>query len=61
MKKYRWGLRNVIKKGNFITSNNKKIAEIKGDELHHLGWWSWTAAKHINHIAKELGLKPIQY
>jgi len=62
MKKYKWGMRNVRKQGNFIVcGNNKKVAEIRGNELHHLGWWCWSYSKHINYIARELKLKSIEY
>ena len=61
MNKYKWGMRNVKKEGNFILTNNTRVAEIKGNELHHLGWWSWTYSKHIKHIARELGLKSIEH
>ena len=61
MKKYKWGMRNIRKEGNFILTNNTRVAEIKGNELHHLGWWSCTCSKHIKHIARELKLKSIEY
>ena len=43
-----------------IWSYSTKVAEIKGGELHQLGWWSVTTQKHINYAAKELGLKLIK-
>ena len=43
-----------------IWSYSTKVAEIKGGELHQLGWWSVTTQKHINYVAKELGLKLIK-
>lgn len=51
--KYRQNLR---REGNFIISYTTKVAEIKGNELHQLGWWSVTTQKHINYAANELGL-----
>tara|TARA_R110001606_G_C14947832_1_gene600142 strand:- start:163 stop:345 length:183 start_codon:yes stop_codon:yes gene_type:complete len=51
---------NLRKKSNFIISYTTKVAEIKGDELHQLGYWSVTTQKHINYAAKELGLKLIK-
>jgi hypothetical protein len=51
---------NLKKDGNFIKSYNTEVAEIKGDELHQLGYWSTTTQKHINFAAKELGLKLIK-
>ena len=51
---------NLRKEGNFIISYTTKVAEIKGDELHQLGYWSVTTQKHINYAAKELGLTLIK-
>jgi hypothetical protein len=51
---------NLRKEGNFIISYTTKVAEIKGSELHQLGWWSVTTQKHINYAAKELGLTLIK-
>ena len=47
---------NLRKEGNFIISYTTKVAEIKGNELHQLGYWSVTTQKHINYASKELGL-----
>jgi hypothetical protein len=55
--KYKQNLRVV---DNFIISYTTKVAEIKGNELHQLGWWSVTTQKHINYAASELGLKLIK-
>tara|TARA_R110000787_G_C13069414_1_gene408798 strand:- start:61 stop:243 length:183 start_codon:yes stop_codon:yes gene_type:complete len=52
---------NLRKVGNFIISYTTKVAEIKGDELHQLGYWSVTTQNHINFAAKELGLTLIKY
>ena len=51
---------NLKREGNYIISYTTKVAEIKGDELHQLGWWSTTTQKHINYAAKELGLKLVK-
>ena len=56
--KYKQNLRVV---DNFIISYTTKVAEIKGNELHQLGWWSVTTQKHINYAASELGLKLIKW
>ena len=56
-KKYK---QNLTKDGNFITSYTTKVAEIKGSELHQLGYWSVTTQKHINYAASELGLTLIK-
>ena len=52
---------NLKQEGNFIISYTTKVAEIKGDELQQLGYWSVTTQKHINFAAKELGLTLIKY
>ena len=44
----------------FVISYTTKVAEVKGDELHQLGYWSMTTQKHINYAAKELNLKLIK-
>ena len=51
---------NLRKEGNFIISYTTKVDEIKGNELHQLGWWSVTTQKHINYAAAELGLTLIK-
>tara|TARA_R110002096_G_scaffold387126_1_gene581283 strand:+ start:1928 stop:2110 length:183 start_codon:yes stop_codon:yes gene_type:complete len=51
---------NLRREGNFIISYTTKVAEIKGDELHQLGYWSVTTQKHINYAAKELELTLIK-
>lgn len=51
---------NLKREGNYIISYTTKVAEIKGNELHQLGWWSTTTQKHINYAAKELNLKLIK-
>ncbi len=44
----------------FVISYDTKVAEVKGDELCQLGWWSVTTQKHINYAARELNLKLIK-
>jgi hypothetical protein len=39
-----------------VYSYSTRVAQIRGTELHQLGWWSMTTQKHINYVAKELGL-----
>jgi hypothetical protein len=51
---------NLRLEGNYIISYTTKVAEIKGTELHQLGWWSVTTQKHINYAAKELELTLIK-
>tara|TARA_R110000744_G_scaffold327818_1_gene433528 strand:+ start:1329 stop:1511 length:183 start_codon:yes stop_codon:yes gene_type:complete len=47
---------NLKVEGNYIISYTTKVAEIKGNDLMQLGWWSVTTQKHINYAAKELQL-----
>ena len=51
---------NLRQEGNFIISYTTKVAEIKGNQLHQLGYWSKTTQKHINYAAKELDLKLVK-
>ncbi len=51
---------NLYKNGNDIYSYNTKVAEIKGNKLHQLGYWSVTTQKHINYVANELSLSLIK-
>tara|TARA_R110001583_G_scaffold40461_2_gene129228 strand:- start:109 stop:288 length:180 start_codon:yes stop_codon:yes gene_type:complete len=51
---------NLRQEGNFIISYTTKVAEIKGNELHQLGYWSVTTQKHINYAASELNLNLIK-
>jgi len=46
--------------GNFVISYTTRVAEINGDKLIQLGWWSVTTQKHINYAANELGLTLIK-
>ena len=46
--------------GNFVISYTTRVAEIKGDKLMQLGYWSVTTQKHINYAAKELDLELIK-
>jgi len=57
LKKYKQNLRI---EGNTVYSYNTQVAEIKGTELHQLGYWSMTTQKHINYVAKELTLTLIK-
>jgi len=41
----------------YVYSYDTKVAEIKDDGLHQLGWWSVTTQKHINYAAAELNLE----
>ena len=43
----------------FVYSYNTRVAEVRGDELHQLGWWSMTTQKHINYASRQLGINII--
>ena len=47
---------NLRMDGSNVWSYSTRVAEIKGSELHQLGYWSMTTQKHINFAASELGL-----
>ena len=55
--KYQMNLRYMYP---FVYSYDTKVAEVKNDELHQLGWWSVTTQMHINYAARELNLKLIK-
>lgn len=48
--------------GDKVYSYNTLVAEINTDtrELKQLGYWSVTTQKHINYVARELGLKLVK-
>ncbi len=52
--RYKENLRQV---GDDIYSYSTKVATIHQDKLIQHGWWSVTTQKHINYVAKELGLE----
>ena len=54
LKKYKENL-SII--GNQVWSYQTHVATIKDSNLIQLGYWSQTTQKHINYVAKELGLK----
>ena len=58
--RYKENLRQV---GNDIYSYSTHVATIEYDDNYHQtgnliqhGWWSVTTQKHINYVARELGL-----
>ncbi len=53
LKRYKQNLRI---EGNKVWSYTTHVATIDGDNLNQLGYWSMTTQKHINYVAKELGL-----
>ena len=56
--RYKENLR--IINGTDVYSYSTRVAQIRDTELHQLGWWSMTTQKHINYVAKELGLTLIK-
>jgi len=57
LKKYNTNLKIV---GNDVISYTTIVAQIQGDNLKQLGYWSKTTQKHINYVANELNLKLIK-
>lgn len=57
MPKFKKYTENLSYDSKFVYSYGTKVAEIKGQTLVKLGYWSMTTTKHINYAAKELGLK----
>ena len=51
--KYKENLRQV---GDEIWSYSTNVATIEYPNLIQHGWWSVTTQKHINYVARELGL-----
>lgn len=45
---------------NEVWSYSTKVAQRDGDSLIQLGWWSVTTQRHINYVAKELGLNLVK-
>jgi hypothetical protein len=41
----------------YVKSYDTLVAKVEGNKLVILGWWSQTTSKHINYVAKELGLQ----
>ncbi len=46
--------------GDDVWSYTTKVAKIKDNELHQLGYWSMTTQKHINYVADYYGLTLIK-
>jgi hypothetical protein len=57
LEKYKQNLKVI---GNHILSYNTRVAYIQDNKLIQLGYWSMTTQKHINYVAKELGLELIK-
>ena len=48
--------RNLRIEGNKVISYTTHVATIDGGQLIQLGYWSQTTQKHINYVAREMGL-----
>lgn len=57
MQKYKQNLEVIADK---VYSYGTHVATIEGNKMIVLGWWSVTTSKHINYVAKELGLTIIK-
>ena len=42
-----------------VYSYSTRVAQIKDNKLHILGWWSSTTSKHVNYVANYYNLKKI--
>lgn len=51
---------NLRMHGNEVWSYSTRVAQRDGDSLIQLGWWSVTTQRHINYVAKELGLSLVK-
>ena len=59
--KYKQNLRLVPQHdGTYVMSYTTFVAKIEDTKLIQLGWWSKTTQKHINYVAKELGLELVK-
>jgi hypothetical protein len=47
---------NLKIEGSKVISYVTHVANIKGDELEVLGYWSATTSRHISYVAQELNL-----
>lgn len=52
--------KNLKVEGDGVYSYNTLVARIGGSRLYQLGYWSVTTQKHINYIARELGLELVK-
>lgn len=51
---------NLRMDGDNVWSYSTIVAKRDGSTLRQLGWWSVTTQKHINFVARELGLTLIK-
>ena len=47
---------NLLLVGDEVYSYYTNVASIEGSKIIQHGWWSVTTQKHINYVARELGL-----
>jgi hypothetical protein len=57
MERYKDNLEVVSDK---VLSYGTHVANIRGEELIVLGYWSVTTSKHINYVARELNLNIVK-
>ena len=60
MRKFNRYKENLRMIGDDIQSYSTIVARREGNNLKVLGWWSRTTTKHVNYVAKELGLTLIK-
>tara|TARA_R110000796_G_scaffold21344_2_gene62884 strand:+ start:1277 stop:1489 length:213 start_codon:yes stop_codon:yes gene_type:complete len=58
LKKYKQNLR--IINGSQVWSYDTHVATISNGSLLEHGWWSSTTSKHVNYVAKEMGLNVVK-
>jgi len=61
-KKYNENLRMVSVDGvDYAKSYSTLVARVEDKKLIELGRWSKTTTKHVNYVAKQLGLELIRF
>jgi len=61
-KKYNENLRMVSVDGvDYAKSYSTLVARVEDKKLIELGRWSKTTTKHVNYVAKELGLELVRF
>ena len=60
--KYNQNLRMISVNGtDYAQSYSTLVARVEDDKLIELGHWSKTTTKHVNYVAKELGLELVRF
>jgi hypothetical protein len=61
-KKYNENLRMVSVDGvDYAKSYSTLVARVEDSKLIELGRWSKTTTKHVNYVAKQLGLELVRF